>query len=1010
MTDDINNENDEKNIESSLDQEQSSVHKLNSLENGAFEPSSLKRCSISAPSMHYNSDERIKITQLVNAATGNHIVTPSSDHLNKNSDSQLKLAKNKVVILPNIISNERNTYLNLSPDENGRLLPMGKLSQYQNTNYGQSFSPGFKHRGSLPTGSLIPTRTIQKVQINTANTNPTNQLTTSKHSNASSTSINKHDENSSAPLAKAAHIVSNTEFSTSQPATEITESDAVKTTIKHKTPVDGGDDDDIDGKLTSEIKKPRKKRRVYSCKECRKMKTRCDFQPLIAKCHRCVILGISCSLGEERKEDVKQALEAVNKTGGINNVFEQKTKINSQEKSEFSIQNVSNSNMQLSIEAHENRENLLNLQNKVSFLVNKMDNIENKLDMMINHLLSQSQNTNTTPANIENYKKISGIDSSPEPLKLSNHGVTVANPPFRLLDQIERELFGIYDDNSNKNLTERELLAKAQRAWVVARQKFMEFFYNHEELCFKLAHAFLKKAHFWIIPGGIKTINREYVEKHPFITSVFAIIAMGFDEYENFSTEQEILYPIVERLLSNTLTMFDQLHDHDVEAILYISMYTISRKSKKFRQVKFDGLILSKFATDSLLNLIDFHKIKENVYNGLFDGNDLFHLRILNSLTTVKMEYSIGYCNFSVQDRQLRDFNDLTVRFPQSTFGDEIKLGEIKLGDIVNKIFLNFDDFYLEILKGYSVSENKSIIEVLDMRSWLETYRELSSKDGSNLLIFTYDFYYIVIFRNILCDFAVKDYEQFLAKKDFFVACLNTVKKYCFAILSAFLKLPTSLIKGAPIITLQQTVYSCLSLCDFLHCFSPQEKAKILNLCTKIYWHLNSIGEKLNEATQNVGIIIKTLIDSSMAHSQTKRGDGADINIKYLFLQIQQGCKHNSIKRKEKQSSNKNKDNHSSITSVSNKHIDSISNPYTPRTTSNAATISNTNTPISEVSINQNNNRAKNNMNQFNFGNGVGYNSLNFPDVEQFQSFEDFFQDFFQNTLKPTSQNMFQGK
>ena len=772
-------------------------------------------------------------------------------------------------------------------------------------------------------------------------------------------------------------------------------------------------------------KKPRKKRKVYSCQECRKMKTRCDFQPLLGKCHRCVVLSIPCSLAEERKEEIQQVLEAMNKNK-VKTVFDvyekDKTQTPQAMQSGFAGLNYAKELESFSSPTRSMNGEYLKLQTDVNYVMNKMKTFEQKLDMILAHIGGGLTKNNI--ANLNNDNLFNDNDDTEKMNKTNNHGVTIENPPFRLLDQIEKELFGTSDDHANGKLTERELLAKSQRAWVVARQKFMEFFYNHEDLCYKLAHAFLKRAHFWIIPGGIKTIDREYVEKHPFIVSVFAIIAMGFDENENFSTEQEILYPIVERLLSNTLTMFDQLHDHDIEAILYISMYTISRKSKKFRQVKFDGLILSKFATDSLLNLIDFHKIKENVENGLFDGNDLFHLRILNSLTTLKMGYSVGYCNFSIQDKQIREFNDLTVRFPQSTFGDEIKLGEIKLGDIVNSIFLNFDVFFKENLSLFEKETDKGSIRVNAMRSWLETYRELSSKDGSNLLIFTYDFYYIVIFRNILSEFATKSYETFLQNKDYYLACLSTIKKYCFAILTAFLQLPTSLIKGCPIITLQQTVYSCLSLCDFLLCFNTKEKAKILNLCTKIYWHLNSIGEKLNEATQNVGIIIKTLIDSSLNQSSKQNKDGSVMNMKDLFLQMQNGCKHNNIKRKKNQVSRRNLENHSSISSVTSKQKGGNSNNnsvYSPSgNLSNASSINNDHTPGGTLNRSTHTDRHSNSalysslngnmqMPQFNFGNPLLNQSVLLPDVEQFQSFEDFFQDFFQNRLKPSSQNMFQG-
>lgn len=997
----------------SLDQEQSlSVSENTPTTNSktTSEQSSNKKQSLSTANLKQNVGDKIKIDQLVNASKEEHL-TPT-DTIIKNQNNDFKLYLSKAVTSPGIIGQELNNLSSVtSPSENARFLSPNNgnsnLSQSHINNFGQMFPFNFKARGSLTLGSLpIPnqqslanTQRASGSNLSTGLNNildnnqirPVKTTSPSNDSNLRGAGDSPNTKNKDATVEeKAASVPISKENQGKKPLS--------KKRANQKT---------IDTEAEGKVKKPRKKRKVYSCQECRKMKTRCDFQPLIAKCHRCVILDIPCSLGEERKEDIKQALEAVNKTGGIKNVFE-----NSMRAGGMNAENVDhligqNSPIEEKRSELENNEILLQLQNTVSFFNNRMDQLEDKLNTIINHIASQSHTTSSQNPN--SYITAQQMEVEQEPPRLNNHGVTVENPPFRLLDQIERELLGTFDDNSNSYLSEREILAKAQRAWVVARQKFMEFFYNHEELCFKLAHAFLKKAHFWIIPGGIKTIDRDYVEKHPFITSVFAIIAMGFDENENFSTEQEILYPIVERLLSNTLTMFDQLHDHDIEAILYISMYTISRKSKRFRQVKFDGLILSKFASDYLLNLIDFYKIKENCENGLFDGNDLFHLRILNSLTTIKMIYSVGYCNFSVQDRQLRDFNDLTVRFPQSTFGDEIKLGEIKLGDIVNGIFLNFEDFYQELVKSNNAGEKKNTVKITEMRNWLDTYKELSSKDGSNLLLFTYDFYYIVVCRNLICDFGVKDYNQFLKQKDFFISCLNTVKKYCFAILSSFLKLPTSLIKGAPIITLQQTVYSCLSLCDFLHCFNPQEKAKILNLCTKIYWHLSSIGEKLNEATQNVGIIIKTLIDSSMVHTSNTSNPSSEMDLKNLFIQMQKGSKHNSITRKKKKSSNKNKDNHSSITSVSSKNRNNKSNPYTPGTASSVNTISSTNTPLSG-NMTHNSISHNSHLQQFNFGSALSLNGLNFPDVEQFQSFEDFFQDFFHNSLKPTSQNMFQGK
>ncbi|KAL6947401.1 hypothetical protein ACO0QE_002284 [Hanseniaspora vineae] len=740
-------------------------------------------------------------------------------------------------------------------------------------------------------------------------------------------------------------------------------------------------------------KKPRKRRKTYSCESCRNLKTRCDFQPFLGKCHRCVVLGLSCSLTSENNAQTNEttAKDQSNAhqllTQGIpvmpSSISSLSERMNTMEANLKSVDH--KLNVILSLFQHNLNEGSNDLFETANNYSSEEDN-EGSADAENHNNSSAGFNDDAKPKT--GGKRSYGQIEFPQSQLCTAHGVISKDPPFKLLDDIDKSLF------STKASTEKDAIAKSQRPFVVARNRFMEFFIKHEEMCYELSKEFLVKAHFWIIPGGRKKIDREYVENHAFITSVLTIIAMGFDENNKYEKEQEELYPIVETLLSNTLTMFNKLIDHDIEAILYCCMFSISRKSQRYRQLKLNSLILCNFALNSLLTIINFHKIKEKVSSEKYDADDLFHLRILNSLTACKLEYSIGYGNYTIQDEQLKEFNDLTAKFPQTNFGDEIKLSEINLGDIVNAIFLNFKDYSTKCVESFEKKPTK-ILTFKELQYWLKNWHELSCKDGGGVLLFTFDFYHILICRTLLKEYCDKN--AFETHTLFFKTCLKTISDYCFSLLHGFLKLPPSLIKGAPSITLHQAVYSCLTLCDYLHCFDVQEKQKILNTCTKIYWHLNTIGEKLNEATQNVGMIIKNLIDTGKAKLSS---NSEDLNDEQLFARIQQGSLHSSFTKNplrgktktvssdKKQTRLKSVENGARNDSKQNSPVHATPT-YAESLYSNEKT-STGGTPGSTGAISQTNTTSL----------------LNFPDVEQFQSFEDFFQDFFYN-LKPTSQNMF---
>lgn len=742
------------------------------------------------------------------------------------------------------------------------------------------------------------------------------------------------------------------------------------------------------GATSTEIaneRKPRKKRKTFSCGHCRKFKTRCDFEPLVGKCHRCNILQIECSLTTEREDEILAAIEQHSKS-----TIDSESVVQSlQGSSHRSLTNNEESSIRNPLTK--------TLNNRLNRLEDSFKNLNSKIELVLlllqgnsgaltgaSDLLSasnhQSRSIGSKHQRLTIGNQISGSTSEKEEKEEDGRSEELTNPlahdieptfptinaaefrrkapllignefkepPLKLIRDIDERLF------PRVALSAQDKLAKQQRPFVVARVNFLRFYEKHKSLCLSLSREFLVRSHFWIVPGGIKAIDDEYVKKHTFITSVFTIIAISFDDNDKYAEEQELLYPLVERLLTNTLTMFEKLIAHDIEAILYCCMFHISRKAKRYRQLQFNSLVLSDFALNSLLSIVDFSEIKERVsFCEKYDSTDLYHLRILNTLTACKLEYSIGYGNFCPLDESIKELNNLTAKFPQSNFGDDIKVSEINLGDIVNVIFVNFRSFFNEVKETYlktredqdkQAMSTDDVIIFPELNYWLKNWEELLARDGGGVLLFTFDFYHIMICRSFISHYLeeIKIYPEFLKH------ILNTMREHSFSLLRGFLRLPPSLFKGAPMFTTHQLVYACLTLCDFLHWFELSERQRVLNMCTRVYWQLNTIGEKLNEATDNVGKIIKSIIDTSKSRVNMNR-----FPLSFTY-------------------------------STDQKEGD----------------------PIAEPDMDTMNMSPKSISSRLSVAESTGPGSFTMPDVDQFNSFEDFFQDFFHN-LKPTTQKMF---
>lgn len=708
-------------------------------------------------------------------------------------------------------------------------------------------------------------------------------------------------------------------------------------------------------KNSTTTKRPRKKRKTFSCDVCRKVKTRCDFDSNVGKCHRCNMLNINCSLNndnivENSNIDTRTILPSINlpklNAPHMNQSIELPSLINYPDR-------------KMDIAMNGMVERLQKVEDNITGLNTKLDLIlsllqDNKKSIEHTHINKKKLDT-STGMNLTRKPSNSTSDSTLGYYSYQHfERIKVKEYPYKILNVIDERLF------PTKATSKQEAIEREQRPSAVARVNFLHFYENHQQLCHKLANEFLTRSQFWIIPGGIKEINNEYAKNHLFITSVFTIIAMSSSDNDQYAKEQEILYPLVERLLTNTLTMFEKLTPYDIEAILYCCMFHISRKAKRHRQLKFNSLILSNFALFSLLNNIDFYQIKERALkNDEFTKKDLYHLRILNSLTVCHLEYSLLYGSLTLQDDYIREFNDLIKKFPQINTGDRIKLSEINLADVVINIFRDFKQYFKSMFDTCSndpsyLKKNESNILIFpELHYWLQTWEDLLLREGGGLLSFTYHFYHTMICRTFINEFLV----DLKLQPVFLNMILRTMKEHSFSLLNEFLKLSPTLIKGAPILTTNQLVYTCLTLCDYLQWFNINEKQQILSISTRVYWHLNTIGEKLNEMTENMAKIIKSIINTGKSRVTQSIPPSSFVN---SSIQLNQ------------------------------------SNIVEPPTRVHSATISDTSS-VSTIGLNNfNHNRSSGALNAAAF----------LPDVDRFNTFEEFFQEFFDH-LKPTAKKMF---
>ncbi|VEU23622.1 DEKNAAC104783 [Brettanomyces naardenensis] len=298
------------------------------------------------------------------------------------------------------------------------------------------------------------------------------------------------------------------------------------------------------------------------------------------------------------------------------------------------------------------------------------------------------------------------------------------------------------------------------------------------------------------------------------------------------------------------------LSDHDIEALLYICTYGLTRRSSNQQGTKIDSWMLSSLGFNHCIVSLDLRNILIRVSMGIFNDDDLFHLRIFNAICCCHYQFSVGYGRPVAIDSSYADLHKLILQFPTATVGDAIKVAELELYELLAKESGQDsagDDSY------YESSTSSPILSFSSLTEWRSSWEKIISKDITQGLNLSYYFSHIMKGRRIIQEKGHQDDPTL-------PLAYNTACQYSFEIINRLLELPESSVRGTPSFHLSQIVYACATLFDFLDTMKPTERKMSLNLISKVYWHLNKSGEQINVATDTIARLIRKLVELASNH------------------------------------------------------------------------------------------------------------------------------------------------
>lgn len=592
------------------------------------------------------------------------------------------------------------------------------------------------------------------------------------------------------------------------------------------------------------ITKPKRKRKKFSCDNCRKLKTKCVNDGLSSICERCKRLNIECNLPSQRKRKADGEEEEIGN-----------------EQAEESIVNNETTDTIHSLDKISIDKRLDKVENSISAIDNKLNQLislqqqQLKLSIQPTQLQSQSQSQVHTlqstsiqlPQLLQhrrdshNSSAISNQEEVTSPaFKLDNVTELINKIPVRVdftspvlyFSKIRTELLGNQAENKFKKATE----------------KFINFFLEHEILCLELSKSFLEYSHYFIIPGGISVIDKDYVLEHPLIACVFVFIAMSISKKFNNTDIKNNILGLLKDILSTIMNKFELLTDHDIEALVYICMYNICGVRPRYLITLTLMHFLSSVDTKNLVERV----CKENVYL----DDDLYHLRILNSLTAIYLEQVIGMGAPMMFPNFVFDINGITVTFPNATIGDAIEVARLEvlkfITDCINNVkFFTKDNFFNMI---YQAQDGNKIFQLDYLYQWKEKWKKILLKDISKVGSYVYNFAYIVLSRKYIASNPNDSKENLQI-------IIATASHYSFELLKTFIDFKKEYLRGTPSYQLGQCVYACITLLESLNNLLVEERKKALDMISKAYWNLSKLGLEMSDATGMIAEIIRKLIE-----------------------------------------------------------------------------------------------------------------------------------------------------
>lgn len=553
--------------------------------------------------------------------------------------------------------------------------------------------------------------------------------------------------------------------------------------------------------------KPKKKRKLFSCETCRKMKTKCNYAPNDSTCERCLRLSLSCQL----------PTNLINNNMVINNSIEDNKHINDAPPSQLISEQYNE--VAVSFGDKEHIESRSNSSEEVIFrLENKLDKLLEIVQRPVASIQNSKTSTASTPQ-VSNFNELAAM--------LPRRKDSFA--PFNIISSVKTKLLGQRRESS-------------QSQFINACNKFLSIYPPNEIEFLQLAKEFLEVAHFWIIPGGISVIDRDYVTEHPFISCVFIVLAMFSNKNYRGSKLQDEVYEHLNSMVS-CIERKNPLTDHDIEALLYVCMYGLC---------DFDTWMLSSLGLMHFVKSIDLRRIIESVVDeNIYEADDLFHLRIFNALCACNIQHAVCAGKPVMIPDPWWKVHRISVIFPDATIGDAIKVAELELYKMLS-VNLNDTDYFR---KFNCYREEDDLLYFSDLVEWKYKWEKMITKDISRALLLSYQFSNILLSRKIIDN----DQEQENTRENK-VAC-NTACRYSLNLLTTFIESKFESIKGAPKFQLNQIVYACITLFEYLPFMKIEDKKISLNLILKSYWHLNKTGQELNDATGTIATIIKKLVE-----------------------------------------------------------------------------------------------------------------------------------------------------